>query len=630
MDVSDDHQELVVLKAIVSQIRFFLLLSYWVYRRRSRRRFITQHAARARYSMIERIPDQVKCLNSLINMTDETCINQLRMCRNAFFHLCYILEVKGGLTHTKHVKITEQVAMFLVVLSHHTKNRIVKQHFVRSGYTVSVIFHRVLNALLRIHTCFLSTPEPIDEICSSDRWKWFKGCLGALDGTYIPIQVPQMDKGRYRNRKGQISVNVLAICDTNMKYVYMLTGWEGSAADSRVLKDDVARPNGLKVPNGNYYLCDCGYTNGEGFLAPYKGVRYHIQEWNACRVPLANEKEFFNKTHAKARNVIERSFALLKDRWAILRSNSFYPVKVANRIIMACCLLQNYIPTEHVVDPIEAEVLEAHEPNDDPEPEYIDQVSMNNSSRKNNPGTWAGPAKTTRRTWTMQEEVELASALKDLVVRGYTCDNGFTTGYQGLLEQAKIAAFPSTDLRVESHINSRIHVWRKNYSSISSVLKRSGFGWNSTSKTITVSNDDVWDNYVKNHLMMWQMSWTTMRKEKKKTTLNEATGDHTPPLKNIDWDKAQSMFVSCGDASASAKNNSFKGKRKLVDDGDAEYMRSRKAVFEVLAKIGDLDIEQRISISKSLVNNTKDLDLFFSLPTVGKSAMVKMMLVGTY
>ncbi|KAG8379690.1 hypothetical protein BUALT_Bualt07G0115200 [Buddleja alternifolia] len=213
--------------------------------------------------------------------------------------------------------------MFLVVLSHHTKNRIGKQHFVRSGYTVSVMFHRVLNALLRIHTYVLSTPEPIEENCSSDRWKWFKGCLGALDD---------------------------------------------SAVDSTVLKDAIARPN------GNYYLCDCGYTNGEGFLAPYRGFRYHMQEWDACRVPPTNEKEFFKKTHAKARNVIERSFALLKGKWSILRSNSFYPVKIANRIIMACCLLQNHIRTKSAVDPIEAEVPETHEPDDDPEPEYIDQV----------------------------------------------------------------------------------------------------------------------------------------------------------------------------------------------------------------------------------------------------------------
>ncbi|KAK6130956.1 hypothetical protein DH2020_035304 [Rehmannia glutinosa] len=57
-----------------------------------------------------------------------------------------------------------------------------------------------------------------------------------------------------------------------MKYTFVLSGWEGSAADNRVLRDAVTRPNGLRVPTGNYYLCDCGYTNGPGFLAPYRGI----------------------------------------------------------------------------------------------------------------------------------------------------------------------------------------------------------------------------------------------------------------------------------------------------------------------------------------------------------------------
>ncbi|KAL0420269.1 UNVERIFIED_CONTAM: hypothetical protein Slati_3049800 [Sesamum latifolium] len=48
---------------------------------------------------------------------------------------------------------------------------------------------------------------------------------------------------------------------------------EGSAADARVLRDSISRPNGLKIPRGNYYLVDSGYSNGEGFLSPYRGVR---------------------------------------------------------------------------------------------------------------------------------------------------------------------------------------------------------------------------------------------------------------------------------------------------------------------------------------------------------------------
>ncbi|KAK6125833.1 hypothetical protein DH2020_040429 [Rehmannia glutinosa] len=64
-----------------------------------------------------------------------------------------------------------------------------------------------------------------------------------------------------------------------MKYTFVLSGWEGSAADSRVLRDAISRPSGLRVPTGNYYLADNGYTNGPGFLTPYRGVRYHLDEF---------------------------------------------------------------------------------------------------------------------------------------------------------------------------------------------------------------------------------------------------------------------------------------------------------------------------------------------------------------
>jgi hypothetical protein len=32
-----------------------------------------------------------------------------------------------------------------------------------------------------------------------------------------------------------------------MRFIYVLVGWEGSALDSRVLRDAISRPNGLKV-----------------------------------------------------------------------------------------------------------------------------------------------------------------------------------------------------------------------------------------------------------------------------------------------------------------------------------------------------------------------------------------------
>jgi hypothetical protein len=44
--------------------------------------------------------------------------------------------------------------------------------------------------------------------------------------------------------------NVLATITFDLKFIYVLASWEGSAHDSRVLGDALSRPNGLKIPRG--------------------------------------------------------------------------------------------------------------------------------------------------------------------------------------------------------------------------------------------------------------------------------------------------------------------------------------------------------------------------------------------
>ncbi|KAL0301353.1 UNVERIFIED_CONTAM: hypothetical protein Sradi_6412100 [Sesamum radiatum] len=267
-----------------------------------------------------------------------------------------MLETAGGLRGTRHVSVIEQVAIFLSVIAHHKKNCVMKHDFIRSGRTISKHFHSVLKAVLRLSSILLARPLPVDDECQDSRWRWFKGCLGALDGTHIEVCVPDSDKGRYRNRKGQISTNVLGLCNIEGMFTYVLSGWEGSAADGRVLRDAVHRPAGVKVPTGNYYLCDNGYGNVEGFLTPYRGVRYHLKEWDRGNGGPQCPRELFNLRHASARNVIERTFGLLKTRWGILRSPSYYPIRVQNQIIVACCLLHNFVRMEMPDDPLEGEL----------------------------------------------------------------------------------------------------------------------------------------------------------------------------------------------------------------------------------------------------------------------------------
>ncbi|TYK10672.1 retrotransposon protein [Cucumis melo var. makuwa] len=238
------------------------------------------------------------------------------------------------------------VAMFLHVLAHDVKNRVIQREFVRSGETVSRHFNIVLLVVLRLYEELIKRPVPVTSNCNDQRWKYFENCLGALDGTYIKVNVPAGDRPTFRTCKGEIATNVLGVCDTKGDFVYVLAGWEGSAADSRILRDALSRENGLQVPKGYYYLCDAGYPNAEGFLAPYRGQWYHLQEWRGTANAPTNAKEYFNMKHSSARNVIERAFGVLKGRWAILRGKSYYPLQVQCRTILACALLHNLINRE--------------------------------------------------------------------------------------------------------------------------------------------------------------------------------------------------------------------------------------------------------------------------------------------
>ena len=45
---------------------------------------------------------------------------------------------------------------------------------------------------------------------------------------------------------------MMAAVDFDLKFTYVLTGWEGSAHDALILADTLERDGGLIVPEGNY------------------------------------------------------------------------------------------------------------------------------------------------------------------------------------------------------------------------------------------------------------------------------------------------------------------------------------------------------------------------------------------
>ncbi|XP_015893075.2 uncharacterized protein LOC107427220 [Ziziphus jujuba] len=227
----------------------FLMMMLWMIRRkRNRRRHTRRYLLRNR--TFDRHETRLSYLDNIIGNSDVECINQLGMDRRTFGILCELLHTDGRVKNDGLVRLEEQVCIFLHILTHHVKNRTINSRFKRSGETISRYFNSVLHGVLRLHGRLLLVPEPVSDNCTDDRWKCFKNCLGALNGTYIKVRVFESDKPRYRTGNGEIATNVLGVCSRDMKFIFVLPGWEGSASDSIVLQDAITRPNGFKVPTG--------------------------------------------------------------------------------------------------------------------------------------------------------------------------------------------------------------------------------------------------------------------------------------------------------------------------------------------------------------------------------------------
>jgi hypothetical protein len=54
----------------------------------------------------------------------------------------------------------------------------------------------------------------------------------------------------FRGRKHNTTQNVLVAVDFDLRFTYVLAGWEGSVHDALILSDALQRDNGLRVPPG--------------------------------------------------------------------------------------------------------------------------------------------------------------------------------------------------------------------------------------------------------------------------------------------------------------------------------------------------------------------------------------------
>ncbi|KAF7827234.1 protein ALP1-like [Senna tora] len=184
-------------------------------------------------------------IDELIQGSGTVCYELLRMEKSCFINLCDELKRKDYLQGSRNVTLEEKVAIFLYIIGHNLRQRVVADRFQHSTQTISFYFKEVLRAICRMGQELIkqeSTELPDHVKHNPLYFPWFNNCLGAIDGTHISAWAPAEKQVSCRGRKTVVTQNVLCICDFNMMFTYVYSDWEGSAHDAKVLLDALTNP----------------------------------------------------------------------------------------------------------------------------------------------------------------------------------------------------------------------------------------------------------------------------------------------------------------------------------------------------------------------------------------------------
>ncbi|KAI7800694.1 putative nuclease HARBI1 [Triplophysa rosa] len=156
-------------------------------------------------------------------------------------------------------------------------------------------------------------------------------CVGAIDGTHIPIIAPTENPADYHNRKGWYSAILQGIVDHKMCFTDIYVGW---LHDARVLA------------NSDIYILaehrQGGYLYAREHSGNINGLEIPLYLIGDPAYPLKNEKRIFNHRLSSARIIVEHAFGRLKGRWRCLLKRNDININTVSDVVVACCVLHNF------------------------------------------------------------------------------------------------------------------------------------------------------------------------------------------------------------------------------------------------------------------------------------------------
>jgi len=269
--------------------------------------------------------------NPIEHLHNEAFKKRYRFTKETVMYLMQILDLRIGRSHSVPVLFQLLVALRYYATGHFQRTD--GDLLMFSQPTVCRIVKKVSNLVAEKASMFIKFPSGFRDIATL-KMKFseiagLSGIVGAIDCSHISIVSTGTDNAEiFRNRKGFFSVNVQYVCDATMSFTNIVARWPGSVHDARIFSNSTI-----------YHLFESGTVSG--ILLGDGGYPCLPYLFTPVRNPITAAERRFNAAHVKTRQVVERAFGVLKQRFRCLRIPLRTNLSTSLSIIVATACLHN-------------------------------------------------------------------------------------------------------------------------------------------------------------------------------------------------------------------------------------------------------------------------------------------------
>ncbi|KAK4882388.1 hypothetical protein RN001_005707 [Aquatica leii] len=198
--------------------------------------------------------------------------------------------------------------------------------------TLSRIIKRVAVALSYHRDEYIKFPTPAQLNIVKQDFYAIAGCpniVGCIYGTHVKIKCQTVDYPLlYIDRKGHYSINVQVVSDAKCRILDIVARWRDSVHDSRIWNECNLK---AKFDNGEIngiLLGDNGYASSRYLLTPVLN-------------PTTPSEERYNRAHIRTRNVVERLFGYMKNKFRCFFNTIKVDLETTKAVIIALSIIYN-------------------------------------------------------------------------------------------------------------------------------------------------------------------------------------------------------------------------------------------------------------------------------------------------